>query len=262
MAPLKKIEGTRLVRHMAARRCPTAATKVLVAIPVLRGESCRSLHLDGVIIQTDEDGYDQLLEANWYGIFIPFQWAGSSSVGTGGLETELALAISNQDGTSPWGGEPNPGGASAEWIDRQVMGQTTIFFRRETWLKPSIGVPDTAAVPVALNTQGRGVDTFKTTVHRRMDFDSDGILIVGVHRGTVLAQTDFGVAELDDSASLTEFMIALTQPSTAANANAQQLAELLYGGDTFIEADTLKDGNCVAYLKAIALIHTPYPANP
>lgn len=219
----------------------------------------RSLHLDGVAVQTDEDGYDQLLEINWYGIFIPFQWASARGIGTGDMEVDFALAAVQQDVTHPWGGEPNPGGAASEWLDKNAIGQSSLFFRRETWMKPSIGVPDTAAVPVALNTQGRGVDTFKTTVRRRMDFDNDGVLMVGVFRGEVIAQEDFGVAELDVSASLSEVLIALTQPASAANANSQQIAELLYGGDTFVEADTIKNGNIVAYLKAIATIATPYP---
>lgn len=252
MARLKQ-KGVRIVKHLGARGCPADDSVVLAAIPILRGETLRGLHLDwrnflGAATVTAE-------ELNLHAVFVPWTLVGSQDSITGAiLDSLLERSVADDDiADLHYGGEPNtlvtPFGRE-DFVDMQDVVGVESIYRSE-----GLMTPDTALGIGVLSIYNRNV-----RIRKNYFFPESGMILCGVVRYEHSAQTSFGVAEADGSANLRHWAGALRGPlDEEGDDQRDKLRELLYGGDNYIEADKFGGNAVQSVLKLQAVIGTPFP---
>lgn len=208
--------------------------KCLVAIPVFRGEVITRIALDCyAATRTAETNVDQPPVFSWVGGFMPYPF-GTNSIGGPAMSTAQLdgwVQTLEAPGAGVYlGAEPNPGG-DAGFVGADAYAQ--VNFRRHV-----IGDPMPVALDALGNADARFVDRFRTVIDKDLEATSHGMWLFGGRVWRMDAQTDFGVAELDNSATAAEIMGALRGESLSL---ATKSGELFWGGDNYIEADSFKE---------------------
>lgn len=130
------------------------------------------------------------------------------------------------------------------------------LFAREVLMRPLLAEGAEEAV--------RWFDDFNTTFGGKRAHPSGGVIFIGAIRYAVSAQTNFGVEWSTDRAKALKAFIGgdmqriqeIIQADTGATGDA--LRTLLFGGDNYVEADTLKADAAKATIKVWASFETPY----
>lgn len=259
-----KQRGERVVNHSFGRLVNAQGIGMaLVAIPLLAGESLRSFKVD-CFACTDDAQAIQPDSAQIYASVLAYEpgnmarasspWQSTSAV------NNVIDRVMEGNSQGPFEQDPNPGGQDPTLEGRQFEAGELLFadFRMLTPMgQPVLGT----SVTFWDSFDSRHVDRFTRTHTRNIYSEQGGVVVFGVWSPTISAQTDFGVADFDLSAEDIADMIR-EQEGGEIGATQQKVLELLYGGDTYIEADTLKSlSTAPARFQGLcqAVIGTPYP---
>lgn len=175
------------------------------------------------------------------------------------------------DGSEYYGGDadaltPDVPPAPGEHLDddpeiTRSIGPSGIvrLFSREVLMRPLF-----SEVVDGETVHTRFADSWNQPIRGRANRETGGVIFVGAVRYSVDAQTTFGVEFDAVRARSLKPLIggdmsrvqAMIQSDTGGEGDA--LRTMLFGGDNFIEADTLKADPVKAYAKVFAQIQTPY----
>lgn len=263
---------SRLVKHLGARSCPTDASKVLIALPYFPGEVLKGARISAYFASGDASAIDQPGECNWYGITVPWSLvfatrmmdAGDTPSALVGVAEVDALysqwlrqADSSDDDTEFFGGDVDAdpesesgeeGHDEAELLDHGPIGVQK-WFSREVVLAPFAAEG---------NTVIRFGDSFNLSRGAIPTAGKmGGLLLFGMVRFEAAAETNFNV-ELDDAVSREAMGLLIggdySKISSMIEGNTASLGDyirtVLFGGDNYIEADTLKGPAGKAVVKA------------
>lgn len=256
-----KITGERVVQHIGGREQAAAGTfRVQAVIPMLAGETLRQMNLWGFGITDDEEQPDSIMSTEWGVIRLPWDWLGTQfAASTSGVEGVLSEHW--RQGTQQY--DPNPGGTSPRanelfgWQSAaKVLYQKYHFAYPMTTYRyqTDFGVGTEATVARAFHGF-----RFSATVKDIRALDEPSIVAVVVLRDPHTAQTDLGILDVDALAPENYEEVLTGADFDELDATEQKLHELLYAGDTYIEADTWKDTSIRTYVHLTARIGTPYP---
>lgn len=254
-----KQRGIRTTQHMFGRLISvTSAGVALAAFPLMPGESLRQVNWnfyactdaggtqpDSAIPYTLAMVYET---CNWFETNSPY---GSAAAVNGVLTRAL-----EQANTGPFEWDPNPGENDAS--PQGPYDNQEVLFVQHRMLTP-IGQPAFYEVAEVF-TQGdaRHVDKFTGSFKRNIYSRNGGVVVFGVYMPDVTAQTTFGVNDHDLTANTFQEVVESDSLSFDEMA-APKAYEMLYGGDRYIEADTLKDDDWRAQGQLQALVATPWP---
>lgn len=267
---------SRIVRHIGARACPEDDTKVLLAVPFFPGEKIKQVDLDCYFASGVASAIDQPSQCNWYGLTIPWSLVFATDMivaggvpGAFGSPTAIDLLYAQwlkdvtDDGGEVFGGDIQQDRetvageeqhADEELIDSGPIGVHK-WFSREVIMRP---------VAAEGNTIIRFGDDFRQSRTNIPGAAMGGICLFGMVRFQTDAETNFNV-EFQDS-TIRELMGLLiggdyTKVKAKIEADTSnlgdQLRTVLFGGDSFIEADTLKGATGNAIAKASFYIESP-----
>lgn len=238
----------RIVRHIGARTIDSGDADTmtpLVAMPVLRGERLAFLNAEFFACEQADEPPEQPRIVTFEIGYVPGLIMQPQAITTASLAASYAATLSGVSGGSEWAPDPNPGADEANWMEPNLA---SVLGGRKLWahngLTRAIGVGMTGYTEVsgtgtATNIEGKHVES-ATARLRGGYFQDTGVIMCVVNNPTATAQTDFGVAEMDDQSTIEELFDALNDGNVAANSDAAKMQELLFGGDQYIEADTLK----------------------
>lgn len=265
----------RVVKHLGARSCPGDDSKVLMAVPTFPGEKIRNVRMSGYFASGDDSAIDQPGEINWYGIMVPWSLVFATNLMTRGAVGQL-VTVANIDALyKQWlrgsaadqyyGGdadgdveevadEEDAAKTVEELIDSGPIGVSRWFNREEVM------------VPLAAegNTVIRFGDSFRTSGISVDAPAMGGLALFGVVRFEFAAETNFNV-EIDDATSQEMLGTLIGGDYTRVSAKVEgdasspgdYLRTILFGGDNYIEADTLKGPAGKAVVKASFAIDSP-----
>lgn len=268
----------RVVRHIAGRSVDEGEAIPLVIIPYGAGERLRHIRMDAYIATRANSYADQPSEINWVAIDVPwsvlFTGLQGGTGGTGDLNTatewdtmyrNLVLEY-GVDGSEYYGGDSDmgtpdpveePGTVNDEPAITRTIGPSGIqrIFSREVLMRPLFS--DGAE-------QVRYFDEFSTAVSPKVLREHGGAVLLGAVRYDVDQQANFGIEFSSDMAKGMKALIggdiqrvqAMIQQDTSGAGD--RLRTVLFGGDNYVEADTLKNDPAKAYLKVWCSIETPY----
>lgn len=265
---------SRVVKHIGSRSCAADEAKVLMAIPFFPGERIMNLRMSAYFASGDSSAIDQPGEVNWYGLTIPWSlvWATNmldlgdtpNTLGTVAAIDQLYtqwLRDIDEDSNETFGGdvdsdaETSEGEAthSDELIDSGPIGVHK-FFSREEIMAPF------AAEGVGVIRFG---DAFKVNTGPIAGAAMGGLLLMGMVRFDSAVETNFNI-ELDDATSREAIGLLVTGDYTKVKAKIEgdtsilgdYLRTVLFGGDNFIESNTLKDPAGKAHIKASCFIQS------
>lgn len=223
--------GTRLIN------AGSETVALLAAVPVFGGEIVERIALDYfAITKDDETNLDQPPIFSCYGVYVPYQFGSQDALSTGDLETVFREAYTSAGGTEYLGGEPNPGGNLDPLQGDVGFGMNRSWFRRNV-----IGRPIPTGRDALNNADARFFDEFRTVVNRDIMVETEGLLLFGSRLYRLDAQTDFGVADIDSTVTRQALQLSYTEPLEQTGVDELKIAELLYGGDNYIEADSFKE---------------------
>lgn len=267
---------SRVVRHVGSRSVPEDDTKVLMAVPFFPGEIIRSINLDCYLASGDSSAIDQPSQCNWYGITIPWSLVFATNmlnvgaaVGDMGSVADIDLLYAQwlkdveDNGAEVYGGDIDADGEittgeeghlAEELIDSGPIGVHK-FFSREVIMRPFAAEG---------NTVIRFGDEFRTVLQGIPGAAMGGILLFGVVRFQTDAETNFNI-ELDDVTSKEMMGLLIAGDYTTVKAKIEGdtsvlgdfLRTVLFGGNNYIEADTLKGAAAKATSKASFFIESP-----
>lgn len=224
----------------------------LVAIPTLDGEVVERIRVDALVLTRDEEGFDQPTMSNWFGVHLPIQFGSVSGITTTILDDYLDDFHNITAADTYLGGEANPSGEVTSWYGGEEAPGFNSWFRRHKLMRP---IPQGFKGTVITEGVAAWMDEFSTRIDMNRKFP-EGVLILGIQAFEIAAQTDFGVAEMDTSASRVNIGEALREFHTT-NATSAKVAEVLWGGDNYIEADSFKNADRRAYALVQAHIRLP-----
>lgn len=266
----------RLVKHIAGRSTPEDDTKVLMAVPYFPGEKVMYCDMNCYFASGDNSAIDQPGEINWYGITIPWSLVFATqmiasgavpSVLTGVPEIDKLYAMwlkdANDDAGEVFGGdvdsdvevtEGEAGHGDEELIDSGPIGVQK-FFSREVLMTP---------IAAEGNTVIRFGDSFSARPTSIASHKMGGLLLFGVVRFQADVETNFNI-ELDDTTSREAMGLLIGGDYTKVKARIEgdtsaagdYLRTVLFGGDNYIESDTLKTQAGKSYVKASIGIDGP-----
>ena len=251
--------GYRYPKHSGFGTITTAGLQdVVAAVPILRGESLRHVHVDWWMADTGNDDLGEPINMLMYGIYFPYTFAiGGVSLTEANIEEMVAEHF--HDPLQNYGGDP--GGAAGEsdqedWVgeDEAVSGIEVIFKRWAT-LKPYQVIEKTGPVDTFYHR-----DAGKTSIRKDRYFGADGFIAWGFQWLPNPQDDDLlGIEVLDASIGTpTTILEAIVSGAPADEDASNQVRELIYGGDAKgAQADSTGDVDCMLLLDhAIA---TPYP---
>lgn len=259
----------RTVKFIGARSCPEDDEKVLMVIPTFPGEKIVSGRIHGYFASGDASAIDQPGECNWYGLSLPWQLAFATpllhagaaveTLGTVGSYDALYtrwLKDAEADGGEVYGGDVDSdpetttdeeGHVAEELIDSGPIGVFK-WFSREVLMAPFAAEG---------NTVIRFGDSFSAQVSNIPAHGMGALNLFGMVRYQADAETNFNI-EFDDTTSREGMGLLLAGDYTKVDAKVQGdtsalgdfLRTVLYGGDNYVEADTLKGPAGKAIVKA------------
>lgn len=269
--------STRIVRHLGSRSCPADTATVLMAVPTFPGEKLMGVHMDGYFASGVASAIDQPGELNWYGITLPWQLAFTTSMlDTGSAVTVLggvpAFDLLFQEWLKGgddeyWGGDVN---ADPEIISGEEGHDMSGANGKELIHSGPIGVSkwfvrEKLMIPLAAegNTVIRFGDSFTASPTKINNHAMGSLHLFGIVRHEFAAETNINI-ELDDATSKEGMGLLLAGDYTKVKAKVEEdtgalgdfLRTVLYGGDNYIEADTLKGPAGKGHVKATFVIQT------
>lgn len=274
--------GIRVVRHLGGRLTDPTTALPLAIIPYFPGEQPRRIRVDAFCATRGTSEADQPPETNWLALNIPWQvvLTHATKAGSGGpagldaasewdtIWRNLVLEYGT-DGNEFYGGDlhnadpdvPETPSEAAETSENaemeRSMGPLGIqrLYSREVLMRPLLAEGD---------GEVRWFDEFNAILDRVNAFQHGGVIIIGTVRYTIEAQTNFG-AEMDADTMLAlrpalgadmSRVQALISHNTGATGDA--IRTLLFGGDNYIEADTIQSIATRSHVKVWASIESPY----
>ncbi len=265
----------RVVKHLGARSCPVDAVRVLMAVPTFPGEKVSHVRMSAYFASGDDQSIDQPGELNWYGLSVPWGQVFATNLivgGTPGLLSSVAdidelygrwLRSANESIDQYYGGDVDSdpeevageeAHTSEELIDSGPIGVHR-WFAREPVMQPFAAEG---------NNVIRFGDSFSGVISKVPVATMGSLLLFGIVRFEVNAITNFGV-ELDDAVSREALGLLMSGDYSKVMARVEGdtgtvgdfLRTILYGGDNYIEADTLKGPAGKAVVKAQFVIDGP-----
>lgn len=265
---------SRVVKHIGARSCPTDAARVLMAVPFFPGEKIKNMRMSGYFASGDASAIDQPGELNWYGITIPWSLVFTSQLLNVGAAVETLASVTDIDqlydswlrsvdaATSErFGGDADDDVEKTsgeevhedELIDSGPIGVHQ-FFTREIIMDP---------LAAEGNTVIRFGDRFFEATGPIPGAAMGGLLLMGLVRFDAGANTEFNV-ELDNTTSREAMGLLISGDYTKVKAKVEGdtgavgdfLRTVLFGGDNYVEADTLKGPAGKAVIKASLYIES------
>lgn len=268
----------RVVKHIGARSVPADDSKCLMLVPTFPGEKMSHVRLSAHFASGDDSSIDQPGECNWYGLSIPWGIVFASNM-LKGLEPLDLGDVADFDGLfRDWmrGGENDQYyGGDVDVDKEEVAGEETnvaanvlteelldsgpigvhLWFAREVIMQP---------MAAEGNNVIRWGDSFSGVVSKIPVAAMGSLLIFGMIRFEHASDTNFNV-ELDDGVSKESLGMLISGDYTKVSAMVEghtgtigdYLRTVLYGGDNYIEADTLKGPAGKAVVKGQFVINTP-----
>lgn len=267
----------RVVKHLGSRSCPADDAKVLMLVPTFPGERIVRAELNGYFASGDDSAIDQPGELNWYGIAVPWQLVFASNMLNAGGNIDAMGSVSSLDilyrqwlkgaDDDYWGGDVDAdpeeiadeeghdtAGTNAEELINSGPIGVIRYFRREVLMQP---------LAAEGNTIIRFGDSFRSIVRNIPAHAMGSLMMFGMIRFEHAAETNFNM-ELDDATSREGIGLLLAGDYTKVNAmvhgNTAALGDYLrttlYGGDNYIEADTLKGPAGKAHSKGLFVIES------
>lgn len=304
----------RMPRFMTGRNIPADDARCLLVLPIVTGETLRSLYFTGHAVSrgTGFGGItgnpasfpDQPAEINWHCLYVPHRIA-STYVNTTFLENTIQrepvdanewdrlfrtlLFEWEADGNEYYGGdadadtvpvqgrpvgtEANPDSITTSETDREGEPQAAGTPGQSSSQGP-LGIVrlfgrEVFALPVASDGDGKArMGDYLGEQTIRAPVSGPGYLLMGVIRYETAAQTDFnweGPFNTSGGRGLARRMLIggdLTRAQrfieTDAGDTGDWMRTVLFGGDSYIEADTIKGLDMKAYIKGVATVETPY----
>lgn len=258
----------RVVKHLGARSCPTDTAKVLLAVPYFPGEKIVSVSIDAYFASGDSSAIDQPGEVNWHGISIPWSLVYATGMMDAGAVIDQMTGVPNIDklytqwlrnideGTGErFGGDADDdvedtsgeeGHVNEELLHSGPIGVHE-WFKREVVMRP-------------LAAEGNTVIRFGDTFAARTSIPAHamgGLALFGMVRYLADATTEFNI-EHDNSTARENLGQLIAGDYTKVKARIEgdtsaigdYLRTVLFGGDNYIEADTLKGPAGKAVVKA------------
>lgn len=254
----------RTVKHVGARTFDATAgitPQALVAMPVFRGDELRWLNYQFFGCEQGDTPPEQPSLINMFIGYCPGIILTGSAQSTAQIEDDMRAALWGDDpGQNPFGGEPNPGAAEGEWnFERSELTGARFLMRKWQLTKQyHFGQELTLVSGSGATTGIQGKHSYGDTGRLRGGrFSQNGVIFAGIWQPDMSAQTTFGITELDDQVSNEELANATENAAPAADGDAAKIQELIFGGDNYIEADTLKDLDHRAYCVIDAGINSP-----
>lgn len=261
----------RVARHMGARTVTEDDATVLAIIPIFPGETIQYLNMDCYAVALSDEDVSNPLEMNWYGLGLSWEHALTSQAIAAALLAapltnvaawdgvyEQMLLDTSQDGAEYYGGDVDADPETLTGEEAHTVGDEELIDSGPTgpyrWFKREILSRTHVA---AGNATTRGGDEFRSSPGSKVrNMSATQILMFGMVRHDVAAETNFNL-EMDDVTSI-QAMALLTMGDYAkvqsrvqgdTGAVGDWMRTVLYGGDSYIEASTLKTGNVKAYCK-------------
>lgn len=268
--------SVRVVRHLGSRSCPADEAKVLMLVPTFPGEKLKSITLDGYFASGADSAIDQPGELNWYGISVPWQILMVTDMIVGGPPSLMATVATFDQHFRQWlkGGDDEYWGGDVDADPEEIAGEeshdTTGTTAEELINSGPIGIQkwfvrERLMRPLAAegNTVIRFGDAFEAHINRISNPSFGALHMFGMVRQEFAAETNFNV-ELDDATSKEAMGLLMAGDYTKVGAMVEgntaalgdYLRTVLYGGDNYIEADTLKGPAGKAHVKATFVIET------
>ena len=280
----------RVVRHLGARSCAADDSKLLVGMPYGALEDLRHMRVDAWCCSTDDEHFiDQGEEVNWLVLAVPWsvilthfsdRSAMSSATTWDSVWRRLVLE-QGTDGNEYYGGETSHYGTEVDVIpgpgevlhtsltDEPYLSASQgpigirRLYSREVLMRPYDGAQSGTNAEKA-----RFYDEFNTSFDGPTRFQSGGVILGGMLRYNEEAETNFNAIQLsgeteDGLRPLIGGDISRVQSiiRTDTAGRGDTLRTIMFGGDNFIEADTLKGVTVKAYMKTWTSFTTPYTIN-
>ena len=265
----------RVVKHLGARSVLVDSAKVLMAVPTFPGEKVSHVRLSSYFASGDDSSIDQPSELNWYGISVPWGIVFATNLIRGETPGLLGgvpdidelygrwLRFANEAVDQYYGGDVDldpeevageEAHTSEELIDSGPIGVHR-WFSREVVMQPFAAEG---------NNVIRFGDSFNGVISKVPVAAMGSLLLFGIVRFETAAQTDFNI-ELDDVVSRESMGLLMSGDYAKVLARVEgdtsivgdYLRTVLYGGDNYVEADTLKGAAGKAVVKAQFIINTP-----
>ena len=284
----------RVVRHMAGRSINADDAKVSLVVPFFPGESPEWCRLSWYVATRADSYADQPNEVNMKVLSVPWSlaltyasWDNNSQAGYAPFQNaaafdtlyrELVFDAAN-DGNEYYGGESSATGQTAEDEIKQIgdgaSGSTAtgvtddepIISYGPSRLRSLFSREILMGVATAEGDNKVRWSDFGNT-HIQIGgggFGDGGLLLFGFHRYEHSAETNYGVElnQGDVANGLAQFLqgdLSLIQQriNTDTSDAADWIRTTLFGGDNYIEADTLKGDPAKGYMKAQIGFSTPY----
>lgn len=264
--------ATRVVKHLGARSCPADDSKVLLLVPTFPGERIMSVRISAYFASGADSSIDQPGEVNWYGLSIPWSlmWATAMMQGIDDKQMQSVVKFDNlfrdwlrgPAADQRFGGDVDvdpeevageEGHTTEELIDSGPIGVHK-WFSREVVMQPYAAEG---------NNVIRFGDSFTATVNRVPLAAMGSLVMFGVVRFEHATQTTFNVM-LDDATAQEAMGLLLAGDYTKVLAKVEGdtsalgdfIRTVLYGGDNYVEDDTLKGPAGKAVVKAKIVIQT------
>ncbi len=267
----------RIVKHVGARSTPADDAKLLFVVPMGPGELVTSVKLSAYCASGASSSIDQPGEINWYGVGLPWSLVFARELLSKEAVTTMSTVVqwdalfeamvrASTPGTADvyWGGDVDVDpdvGSEEESVDPSQSlfesGPIGIhrWFEREVLMRPFAAEG---------NNVIRFGDEFEAQLSRAPASKAQGgVMMFGVMRSEVTAETNFNV-ELDDNTSEEAMGLLIAGDYKRIEARIQGdtgavgdfLRTVLFGGDHYVEADTLKGPAAKCAVKAVIGIDT------
>ena len=267
----------RVVKHLGSRNTVKDDVKVLMLVPLFPGESIAKARLSAYFASGANSAIDEPGELNWYGISVPWQvlftlnMVTTNSINTMGAVSDFdaffkQVMLGGDD--EYYGGDVDK---DVEEISGEEAHDTTGTSAEELLDSGPIGIHkwfsrEVIMAPFAsegVNTIRFG-DSFEAVISKIPNAAMGSLLMFGIVRFEVDVDTNFNV-ELDDAISKEAMGLLINGDYTKIKAIVEGdsgtrgdfVRTVLYGGDNYIETDTLKGPVGAAHVKAAFTINTP-----
>lgn len=266
---------SRVTKYIGARSTATDEAKVLIAMPFFPGEKIMNMAISAYFASGDSSAIDQPGEVNWYGLTIPWSLVFATNMLDLGDTPQVLGGVPQLDSLyTQWlrdvdegadirfGGDVNDdpdesegeGTHSEQLLDSGPIGVHK-FFSREVIMTP---------LAAEGNTVIRFGDAFSASTGPIPGAAMGGLMLFGVVRYEEGANTEFNI-ELDDATSREAIGLLISGDYTKVKARIEgdtgglgdYLRTVLFGGDNYIEADTLKGPAGKSIVKASVYIDSP-----
>lgn len=259
-----KQSGERTVRHVGGRLVGVGS-KALVVTPVFPGESLRSMQLDCYASSDSNVQPDSPMQIEWLALFQPFDFISNitaASLSNSSYDAFVGQLIGGAGTNQQYGGDPdNKTGREAFEAPQLGMRTQELLWQREDVMTVRGQMTSHFNVGEVLNSHPQS-GPFTAKIGKNFYFPYAGMVIVGVNRYDLSAETNFAFNLFEagfDEENWAKVLGANRADYSGLSSVEQQAIEFVYGGDTFIEADTWKTDDVRAHVLAQFRFGTPYP---